>query len=196
MLKFTELAVKDAEEQLKHFESTKRDMEDQIQRAIGPTIKVVKEIEETRKHPFGDIKITPAVLTSHPVTTQELGALLKKYSRPTAQTPQYDVFYNKTDKTLRRKIADRQFVYKFGKGKRFSLITELIDLDPEKFKPTSILAKLLKCPTNNAIQKLAGAINKKAKFNLGLPRGINFIEGRDGLGYRIDPQFVVHKDKL
>jgi len=127
-----------------------------------------------------------------PATKQDIKELLEKADKKNNKViySENELFFSRQGKQLDRYVGKKTISYKFTKGKRITLFEALFDND-NKFYTTEDLRKYLGCPSTNSVQKMVGEINSKAKINLGIKKGI--IQGRAGMGYRINPDFKIHK---
>jgi hypothetical protein len=167
-----------------------------VRHIVEPTLRQFEATRQAVLNPYKDIKLTPDMFTSRSITYKEMDHLLAKHSRSTSSSTPHELLYNKTDKSLKRYIVGKSFVYKFGRGKRFDLVTALISLGYGQYGQTKTLAKVIGSPSVNAVQKMVGEINAKTRQKLELKAGTSLIEGREGHGYRISQDFILHEDKL
>lgn len=156
---------------------------------IAKRSKKVQEIIDAHKN---EGKMFVA-LPPRPATAQEINIILSKHLKSNqfkTILSDHEIFFDTQTRSLNRFLSDGSILtYKFKTGKRFQLFNELFFFG--NYIQTAALAKELECPTTNAVMKMAEGINTQAKINLEIKEKI--IEGREGLGYRINPNFTVHK---
>jgi hypothetical protein len=158
--------------------------------AIRPTVERIAEMKrafilpEVNRHVFVNYQPTDVLIL------RELRELNKKQT-PSKVLSETDVVitYDTIDNSLNRNTGGKTFSYDLSEdGKR----KKLLDILSTKkgYVQTDELRDSLKCPTNQAVAKIAQTFNDYATNALRLKK-IKMIQGKKGSGYRINPKIVL-----
>lgn len=116
-----------------------------------------------------DFKVFP---TPRPATREDIDYLL---SEKIPTSGRVEIFYK--DKTLTRTVQGKKLLYQFDKGgKRERAFESVLE---QGSVPTASLKKITKSPTDEALRKLIGDINRAVAHELKV-RIIEFNRGKGG----------------
>lgn len=97
--------------------------------------------------------------------------------------------YDPSDGCLTRVLGGRNFSYDLTEdGKRKQMFETLYRA--KKYVQTDELKEILKCPTTQAVAKIAQTFNSYAENTLRLKK-VRIIQGKKGSGYRINPKLII-----
>jgi len=172
--------------------------------SMKAAIETARQFSDTSKRIFAEVQaefpkkdtyfMTAPVPPPRPITARELDSILEKRLAPLEKKkPEVssDIFlsYDRKNKELIRE-AGKTLVLKFsGTGKRRDLFEIIFDADG--FVDTETLMEKTGSPSFNAVSKLTQGINSRVISDLKLKKKL--IEGREGFGYRINPEITIHR---
>lgn len=172
-LKFLEELGKKAQKDLDNFynspslKALKKDLS-RMATTIYPVVEAHNKMHQSILN-TKDFKVFP---TQRPATIDEIDYLI---SKRIPENDSVEIFYK--DKTLTRTVQGKKLLYQFDKGgKRERAFESILE---QGSVPTASLKKVTKSPTDEALRKLIGDINRAVTHELKV-RIIEFNRGKGG----------------
>lgn len=99
------------------------------------------------------------------------------------------LIYDLSEGCLTRVLGGRNFSYDLNEDGKRKKMFEILHREKNYIK-TKELKEMLKCPSTQAVAKIAQTFNSYATNTLRL-KNVKIIEGKNGSGYRINPDIYI-----
>jgi hypothetical protein len=160
--------------------------------AVQPTLAMLKTIDLQLPSRITDTDmVIPYVRPVEYDIRDELRELNKNHRKVLAlQNDSVDcLIYDSAEACLTHVLGGRNFSYDLTEdGKRRQMFDVLYRA--KKYVQTDELKVILKCPTTQAVAKIAQTFNAYAENTLRL-KNVRIIQGKKGSGYRINPKISI-----
>ncbi len=162
---------------------------EQVRKGLQPVLDSIVSSHKAIQTANAPVTISYARPVEYQILDELRELRAKKKYGVSKEKPEILITCNRSDNRLIRILDGKELTYDLNEVAKRKRILDILH-DRGKYIKTAELKKLLDCPSTGAVSKLVHTFNVHVQRKLHLKK-VELIQGKNGSGYRINPEVHV-----